>query len=158
MVLSLEMYENFGDDLNDINVKIGDIIDNPSKGASVVCTGHDLSTGLPIWSDIPKGKKFDQGKPKVGMVLSYFAFALMEVSKVGTYGNQKYGNGYHDYNWDKVENGQERYKDALMRHLLAAFSGEDRDEESGMLHLAHAAWNVLALIVLRFGNESRTSK
>ena len=35
---------------------------------------------------------------------------------------------------------------ALMRHALAFWSGEDRDPESGHLHVAHVAWHALALV------------
>lgn len=36
--------------------------------------------------------------------------------------------------------------DALMRHLLAFWDGEEHDPESGLPHLAHAAFHCLALI------------
>lgn len=33
----------------------------------------------------------------------------------------------------------------LLRHLLAWQEGEERDPESGQLHLAHVVWNALRL-------------
>jgi len=33
-----------------------------------------------------------------------------------------------------------------MRHLVAEYKGEDYDIESGFLHLAHAACNILFLL------------
>ncbi len=92
------------------------------------------------------GKKHDEGKNKIGMVFSYFAKALDLVGYVGTFGNKKYGNGFHDYNWDKVPDCKERYLDALFRHLSLHIQGIKKDSESGRPHLAHAAWNVLALL------------
>ena len=35
--------------------------------------------------------------------------------------------------------------ESLLRHLFAFWGGEENDEESGMPHLLHAAWNVMAL-------------
>ena len=95
-----------------------------------------------------EGKKYDSGKIKAGMVFSYFAGALEEVCKVGTYGNEKYGDSFWDDNWNRVENAKERYTDALVRHLFKLMQGEIVDSESGHKHLSHAAWNVLALLEL----------
>lgn len=90
------------------------------------------------------GLKYDSGKPRMALVLGDFARALLEVGKVGTYGAQKYA----DSNWLQVENARERYSDAMLRHLLAE-ELEDYDEESGLLHAAHVAWNALARLELQ---------
>lgn len=91
------------------------------------------------------GAKLDAGKPRTGLVFRGFARALQQVVNVGTYGARKYSpNG-----WLHVPDAIERYEDALDRHLLADKSGEELDPESGLPHLAHAAWNILALIELR---------
>lgn len=88
-----------------------------------------------------EGKKFDNQKPKMGMVFNHFKKALLEVGKTGTYGNKKYSpDEYWDYNWEQLDNGYERYTDALVRHLLQ----EGADSESGLPHAAHVAWNALA--------------
>lgn len=91
------------------------------------------------------GVKLDQGKNRLGLVLGGFAPALVKVGEVGTFGaNKKYtANG-----WKTVPNGQERYKDALYRHLMHHETGEELDPESGLPHLAHAAWNTLAILTL----------
>jgi len=82
--------------------------------------------------------KHDAGKIQAGVLLD-FRRALMEVAKVGTFGTEKYSRN----SWRNVENAEERYMDALWRHLLAS---DDLDEESGLPHLAHLAWNILALL------------
>ena len=94
------------------------------------------------------GIKYDEGKPKVGMVLKYFGNAIEEMAKCGTYGTEKYGNGkFWDHNWNCVENGVERYSDAMLRHYLKEDTeGEDPDTE--LLHAAHVAWNALARLQL----------
>jgi hypothetical protein len=87
------------------------------------------------------GAKDDSEKPRAGLVLRGFRNALMEVSRVGTFGAKK----YTDHGWLYVPNGEERYDDALFRHLL---SGDVDDDESKLPHLAHAAWNALAELEL----------
>lgn len=76
--------------------------------------------------------------PKMGL-LSMFPKALYGVLEVATYGARKYSRG----GWQYVEDGFERYTDALIRHLLK-IPLEDRDPESGLYHFDHMAWNALA--------------
>jgi len=89
------------------------------------------------------GAKLDEGKILAG-VLGDFGLALKAVAEVGTFGARKYTRG----GWQHVENGIERYSDAGWRHLLEE-RYEERAEDSGLLHLAHRAWNVLAELELR---------
>ena len=86
-----------------------------------------------------EGNKYDGGKPRVGEMLQDFALPLLEVTKAWEYGASK----YEKRNWRKVENGKDRYTNALLRHLLAE---EERlvDDESNLLHATHVAWNALA--------------
>jgi len=90
------------------------------------------------------GAKADDGKVRVALTLKGFAHALWEVSRVGTFGAQKYTpNG-----WVTVPNGPERYEDAEARHLLKDWMGEDLDPETDIRHKAHKAWNALAVLEL----------
>ena len=85
-----------------------------------------------------KGKKFDQGKPRVSLLSSK---ALLELSKVMTYGESK----YQSHNW---RNGFKwsRLMDAAERHILQYNSGERKDPETGLTHLVHAMANLMMLI------------
>lgn len=65
-----------------------------------------------------------------------------ELVKVYTFGAEKYSEN----SWQNLPDGYRRYKAALFRHILAYEKGEINDPESGLKHLAHAAWNALALI------------
>lgn len=67
--------------------------------------------------------------------------ALMEIGEVAGFGATKYAR----YNFTKGYRWSLSY-DAMQRHLMSFWNGEDRDPESGRLHLAHAAWHCLALI------------
>lgn len=89
------------------------------------------------------GAKLDADKTLAGVLLD-FAHALSAVADVGTFGAKRYSRG----GWQSVENGQQRYLDACMRHLLAHGKGEAMDAQSGLSHLSHAAWNLLAILEL----------
>lgn len=90
------------------------------------------------------GAKLDAGKNRLGLVLLDFSRALQAVGEVGTYG----ANKYSDSGWISVPNGEARYTDALLRHLMKEAAGEECDEDTGLRHAAHAAWNALARLDL----------
>ena len=90
------------------------------------------------------GAKADAGKVRVGLFFKDFPRALFEVDKVVTYGAEKYTAS----GWISVPNGIERYEDALGRHLLKS-NIEPFDDESELSHLAHQAWNTLAVLELK---------
>lgn len=98
---------------------------------------HGLKSNAP-------GAKLDAGKNRLGLVIGGFSRALQAVGEVGTFGAEKYTpNG-----WVLVPNGQERYTDALYRHLMTEAEGESVDGQTGLTHAAHAAWNALARLDL----------
>ena len=87
------------------------------------------------------GVKYDQGKPRPDLILGAMARAVLEVSKVAAFGAEKYS----DDNWILVDQKVKRYRDAKGRHMLLG-AIESTDSESGLSHLAHEAWNALALL------------
>ena len=91
------------------------------------------------------GAKDDKAKPMAGVLLD-FSRALQLVADVGTYGAKKYAR----QGWCVVPEGSQRYTDALVRHLLAIDVDPDGlDPETGLPHLAHVAWNALAVLELQ---------
>jgi hypothetical protein len=74
----------------------------------------------------------------------------MAISDVLTYGAKK----YDDHNWQVVPNGPQRYKAAMMRHILAHASGESVDSETGISHLAHAACCVMFMLELELKKDA----
>src|SRR5574344_705409 len=67
-----------------------------------------------------------------------------DIVKVFTAGANKYG----DNNWQHLENGYQRYKAAMFRHLLEYEKGTEFDGETGCRHLAQVAWNAMAMLYL----------
>ena len=73
---------------------------------------------------------------------------IWDIAAVRRFGNLKYKD---PDNWKKVE--PQRYRDALLRHILKYLDDPDSvDEESGLTHRAHAACNIAFLCEL----EKRT--
>lgn len=85
------------------------------------------------------GQKNDNGKP----MWSLLPFkAVNEIVKVLDFGANKYCR----HNWVYVDDFENRYLSAALRHLAACGDGEDKDEESGLYHLAHAGACILFLL------------
>lgn len=99
------------------------------------------------------GVKNDSGKTRTGLMVVGFASALNRVAEVATFGAKVYTpNG-----WLSVPSAGERYTDAMYRHLLAGVN-QKFDPESGIEHLAHAAWNILAVLELQLRKELASHK
>lgn len=82
--------------------------------------------------------KADAGKLRITLVPRQI---IRDIAEVREYGVKKYTD---PENWRRVE--AERYRDALLRHLLAYLDDPDSvDEESGIKHLKHAACNLAFL-------------
>jgi len=102
------------------------------------------------------GIKYDGGKaPIFRGAVSYFPRAIEAVASVSAFGASKYAwKG-----WQSVDDGYNRYSDAMVRHLAYEGKGEVLDPDSGLLHAAHAAWNALArleLLIRERENDDRT--
>lgn len=67
--------------------------------------------------------------------------AVLQVSEVYAFGATKYA----DHNWRKGYAWSLSYA-AMLRHLAAFWGGEDHDPESGLPHVAHAGFHMLALL------------
>lgn len=81
---------------------------------------------------------------------------LAQVAKVYGYGEKKYARGNYlkgyPYSWGT---------DALLRHIHAFRAGEDIDPESGIHHLAHAAFHLFGLMEFQhrgIGTDDRMYK
>lgn len=90
------------------------------------------------------GLKFDADKPRMELLIQGMPRALEAVGVVLTFGAQK----YEAHSWQHVEDNHNRYWAAKTRHELARAKGEERDPETGLLHLAHEACNALFLLEL----------
>jgi hypothetical protein len=85
-----------------------------------------------------KGMKHDEGKPPLDLL---DRIALVETARVMAHGAKK----YNAFNWRKGLT-QRQTCAAALRHIYQHLDGEDLDTESGLLHLAHAACEVMFAI------------
>lgn len=94
-----------------------------------VMEGQSISEDFKAFKE-DKGKKFDEGKPMIGLISAY---AIEQEARVMTFGAGKYG--FH--NW-RAGLSWLRVISAVLRHIFAFLRGEDFDPETGIHHLAHA--------------------
>lgn len=100
-----------------------------------------------------RGRKYDSDKaPVVQGCFNYFPRALKAVAEISKYGANKYETKYEEKNWEKVEDGFNRYTDATGRHLIDEAIDGLYDKESKILHAAHNAWNALARLEILLKN------
>lgn len=96
------------------------------------------------------GKRYDRGKSRMSLIPFV---ALRALGDVYAYGERKYAS----WNWARGMDWS-RVSDAMLRHYERFSMGEERDEESGLLHTAHMAWNAVTLLtyeLLGLGNDDR---
>ena len=104
-----------------------------------------------------EGIKYDSNKPRLAEMIISFREALTELCKVYEFGLNKYGKD----NFRELDNGKNRYLNAFVRHMVAE-KDNPTDEESGIRHSAHMAFNALAYLFFdlegeKYGGDSDSS-
>lgn len=138
-----------------MNLKIG-IADDGSKYVydedqheKILARGFLLTAGAAEWireaeseqknfyTDPDTGAKKEIKQAQLGAIDPK---ALLLLAEAAGYGAGKYEqyNYLKGYPWSLSFN-------AMMRHALAFWNGEDLDPESGLPHMVHAAWHGLAM-------------
>lgn len=79
---------------------------------------------------------------------------IEDIVKVYTEGAKKYS----DNSWQNLDYGYQRYKAALLRHLVEYEKGTKIDEDTGCQHLAQVAWNAIALLWLDKHGKGKTTE
>ena len=101
---------------------------------------HEAFTFGPL----TEGVKFDAGKARMDLLDPY---AVEQLSHVLAFGAQKYAA----HNW-RMGISKGRLIAAALRHLFAYLGGQDKDDETGLSHVAHAMCCCMFLL----GREHRT--
>ena len=87
--------------------------------------------------------RYNEGKPALAQILE-FGSGLDKLAKVMSQGAIK----YTPRNWLKGGKPDEEYLSAALRHMEAFVNEGEWDKDNGTHHIAHAAWNMLALLTL----------
>ena len=93
------------------------------------------------------GKKYDAGKRRWSLLPLKDVEEIVDILEFGA---QKYAPD----NWKSVPHAKQRYFDAMMRHLMAWWDGESKDQESGLRHLAHAGCCLMFLMWIERNNKN----
>lgn len=92
-----------------------------------------------------KNTKDLKGKAKLDLIPYN---ALVAVAAVREFGVMKYGDAWM---W-KMGVQSQAFSTAAIRHLFKDLQVEDIDEESGLLHLAHAACSTLMALEIKLND------
>ena len=98
----------------------------------------------------------DTGAQKLKKDIRYDLLPVLpiaEISRVYAYGEQKYSS----HNWRGGYDWSLSYA-ALQRHLSRFWDGEDNDPESGLPHLSHAGFHILALLEFMHTNRQKDDR
>lgn len=90
--------------------------------------------------------RFNEGKPKLSYFSRSFRWVTAAVARVMEFGANKYNEG----NWLLGNKPDTEYLDSCFRHLDHFFAGEFYDEDSACSHIAHAVWNLCAMMELNY--------
>ncbi|MHC4300565.1 MAG: dATP/dGTP diphosphohydrolase domain-containing protein [Planctomycetota bacterium] len=90
--------------------------------------------------------RFNSDKPMMAYFMRSFPRMAEAIARVKEMGAIKYNDG----NWRLGNKPDDEYWNSMFRHLNYIFNGEDYDEDTGCLHLAHAVWNMCALLELNY--------
>lgn len=90
--------------------------------------------------------KLDTGKAPIYQgFIKYFPRAIEAVAGISQFGKNKYGTWG---GWLGVDDGINRYMDAKCRHMIDEAKGEERAQDSQLLHASHEAWGAMAKLEL----------
>lgn len=109
----------------------------PDPNIPLKYTGGSEKTGI----------KYDNGKPRFSLFRKTMAREIAQIVDILTMGAKK----YLDDNWINVgmeDESRTRYLDAFERHYSEHLLGNLYDKESGQLHLAHAAVNIMFMLYI----------
>jgi hypothetical protein len=132
-------------------VKAGDVLELDGNGyinkaTPPLVTGRVVPAGpqadpkayAPIPAEAKLALRYDAGKPRLDMIP---VLPLFYVGQVFAFGASKYSSR----NWVHG-NSFTRCLGALLRHVFRCLAGEWLDPESGLPHLAHAAFWTLVIM------------
>lgn len=108
---------------------------DPNMGAANLKAAFDPSV---------TGRKI--GKVRMDLVMQDMPRAIESLARVMTWALES--KGYNESDWLNVPNGEQVYSGGMHRHDNKEKRGEEFDDESGLEHAIHTAWNAMARVEL----------
>jgi hypothetical protein len=108
-------------------------------GGEEICNDYKRSEDEEKQMGQKTAGRFNEGKIRYDLIAPW---PLEQLAKVYTYGTVK----YDDDNWWKGLKWRKDVFGCVTRHIYKWLRGEKYDDESGLHHLAHAAWNLFSLM------------
>lgn len=118
------------------------------KYAEVCCNGETFVIETDIMDIILSKDPVENKSVKNDIIDDKLRWDLLpmeeieDIVRVYHAGAKKYGPN----KWQNLDNGFERYRAAMFRHLMEYMKGERVDKETNVHHLAAAAWNVITML------------
>lgn len=86
------------------------------------------------------------GKVRMDLVMQDMPRAIESLARVMTWALES--KGYKESDWLHVPDGERVYSGGLHRHDNKEKRGQEFDDESGLEHAIHTAWNAMARVEL----------
>lgn len=134
-----------------------------ASGTCVHCRayGRDAATPDPNMCAANPQPAFDpsvtgrkKGKVRMDLVMQDMPRAIESLARVMTWALES--KGYNESDWLNVPNGEQVYSGGMHRHDNKEKRGEEFDDESGLEHAIHTAWNAMARVELILRRKEST--
>lgn len=104
------------------------------------------------------GVKHSKDKlPLYIVLMKQFPLSIQELAKCSLAGHKKYIEGDEDWlNFTRVENPEEEYKNASLRHMMKEGYNQDMSEYGLVLHEAQAIWNQMAALEIKLKDNIKS--
>lgn len=116
----------------------------PQPKAQDIKNLHLAENVAPGFDSSQEGRK--NGKIRMELVFEGMPNALQALGKCMTWAIE--AKGYKELDFLTVPNGPQKYRGAMYRHDQKEILGEEFDDESGLIHATHTAWNAMARLEL----------
>jgi len=109
-----------------------------------VCLQKDAAENVQVADATKEGRK--RGKVRMDLVMQDMPRAIEALARVMTWALAE--KGYKESDWLHVPDGIREYHGGLHRHDNKEMRGQEFDDESGLEHAIHTAWNAMARVEL----------
>lgn len=111
--------------------------------------GNTVAPQLPVADATKEGRKI--GKVRMDLVVQDMPRAIEALARVMTWALGS--KGYNESDWLTVPDAIQKYHGGMHRHDNKEMRGQTFDDESGLHHAIHTAWNAMARVELILREE-----